>query len=270
MSNPTWLGPANALVRQPNSPKFTFGDRVKCTDTYRGPQWLAVSSMLARGTFGTGDRLGWVVNQSTVDTERGAIGVLTIEWEAGGAASIMPLPIGDCWIESQEQYPRIERNKYFAALKPFPASVAFNAFQFVTPLGTDQNPFVIELFGAPAKAGPPAVAAVPPILTDPTQLALAQALYRKLMKGMETFYLASWRYVDIIYSYILPDLNNGGIIQSPNGIGKINIADNTISWLRLADNPIPAGVNGSMWKITRTWLGGPANHANYWDPDIYD
>jgi len=40
----------------------------------------------------------------------------------------------------------------------------------------------------------------------------------------------------------------------------------SFSWLRLADSLNHAGVNGSMYKITRTWVGGP---AGYWDPDLY-
>ena len=276
MATPIWKGSTNALVLQPNSPTFAFTDRVRVTDIYKGPQWLCASSMLARGTFGTGDRWGWVVNQCSVTNERGAIGTLTIEWEAGGSGATMPLPIGEVRLEPQELYPRIERNLYFAALLEENIKIANNAAFWTLNKNSGKltdDPYYVALFGAPAIAANPtatppiqAVPAKKPTITDPTQLALAQALFKKLIRGEETFYLAGWRYTSVFYSYTLPTLEIGAVIQSPNGIGPITINDNKITWLRLADIVESAGVGGSVWKITRTWLGGPNGH---WDRDLY-
>jgi hypothetical protein len=44
------------------------------------------------------------------------------------------------------------------------------------------------------------------------------------------------------------------------------MGDASRSWLRLADVPEPAGVNGSVYKITSTWLGGSDGH---WDKLLY-
>src|ERR1700722_670419 len=101
MSNLIWKGPTNALVMQPNSPSLTYGERVRAKDTYKGLQSLCAESMVARGTFGTGFRSGWVCIQSTVDTSRGDVGTLTIEWEAGGSEADQPLPTGDFSLEPQ-------------------------------------------------------------------------------------------------------------------------------------------------------------------------
>jgi len=284
MSLKKWFG-TTLLFSATESGTLVAGDRVRFTDVLYGPTALCYSSQPPRGAFGTSNfnstslnRAGWVVNQSTVANQRGGIGKLTIEWEAGGSSATMALPAGECRIEPQELYPRIEKNKYFQGttpLLPVNVKIAYNAANLVTPDGAApvNDVFYIALFGRAAIAAnptaqppTPALPAIDPAITDATQLALARALYTKLLRGEETYYLAGWRYTSIIYSYTLPTINIGAVLQSPNGIGPITIADSTIGWLRLADLVEPAGVNGSMWKITRTWLGGPNGH---WDADLY-
>ena len=263
MSLKKWFG-TTLLFSSVESGTLVAGDRIRWTDVLYGPTSLCYSSQPARGAFGTTNfagnlgmnRAGWVVNQSTVTNSRGGIGKLTIEWEAGGTSATAALPTGEVRLEPQELYPRIEKNPFFAALLPANVKIAYNAAYLVTQSGAvpGNDEFSSALNGAA------------PAITDPTQLALAKALYQKLLRGDETYYLAGWRYTSVIYSYSMPDINIGGILQSPNGIGQVTINDSSIGWLRLADLVEPAGVNGSMWKITRTWLGGPNGH---WDSDLY-
>ena len=85
-----------------------------------------------------------------------------------------------------------------------------------------------------------------------------------LNHGHESYYLAGLKYMYIHHYFTLPTITMGGIIQSPT-LGPL-AGDATFSWLRLADAPEPVGVNGSVIRITSTWLGGPNGH---WDPILY-
>ncbi len=258
MSLVKWIGPTNALVLSPKSPKFVNSDRVRATDIYMGLQSLCAASMLPRGTFGSGMRAGWVVNQCTVETDRGNVGTLTIEWEAGGAAAIQPLPIGDFSCQPQELYPKVERNGYFSALLPDNIKLATTAAYAITMV--DLTTTAASLDQAVVRLNS---------IADPVQLALAQSLYQKLLRGEETFYLAGWRYSFELFSYNAPLASNGGFTGTPGGPLAGSLPGN-VSWLRLADHIMPAGVNGSMFKNTITWLGGPVNDGvGYWDPDLY-
>lgn len=248
MSLVIWRGPTNALVYQPNAPKLTYGDRVKAVDIYKGPQALCAASMLARGTFGTGFRGGWVCTQSEVTTDRGNIGTLTIEWEAGGTGADQPLPSGDFRLEPQELYPKIERNPFFSGITFKTLNACRNAIDLAAQGGSQsiQDNFLTNN------------------VTDPTQLALAEKLVAKWQIGEDTYYLAGWRYSYDVYSYTQPTLNPGGVIAlAPGGPASL---PSGVAWIQLADTIEPAGVNGSMFKLTHNFLGGP---NGYWDSDIY-
>ena len=249
-----WKGPTNALVFAPTTGGLIGGDRVRTTDVYRGPLALCQNSVLARGTFGSGFRSGWVVNQSYCSNERGGIGTLTHEWEAGGAYATAPLPIGDFALEPQELYPKIERAGCFVGITFATLNVAYNCLYLAT--NSSGTPLVTSTF-------------LTTNITDPTQLALAQNLVAKLLRGEETFYLAGWRYWYDFYSYTVPALSAGAKIVTPDGPLSGNLPAGT-TWLRLADKCSPAGVNGSMFKITRSYIGGPTmGGVNYWDSDVY-
>jgi hypothetical protein len=255
MSLTIWKGPSNALVYQPNAPRLVYADRVKSTDIYKGPQILCAESMLARGTFGTGARAGWVVNQCTCDTVRGAIGVLTIEWEAGGSGADQPLPVGEFSLRPQEIYPKVERNSFFSGITPDTISAVYNclyAYNKTEANSTSQT--INRLVTGPQDGGTPG-----------TQTNFANELLGKLQKGEESYYLAAYRYSYEEFSYTQPSLTNGGIIGTPGG-PLAGTLPSGLSWLRLADEEDPGGVNGSMYKLTVNWLGGP---DGYWDTDLY-
>jgi hypothetical protein len=260
MSLLIWKGPTNALVYQPNAPRLTYGDRVKSVDIYKGPQVLCAESMLARGTFGTGLRTGWVVNQSTVDTSTGTIGTLTIEWEAGGSSADQPLPIGDFSLETQELYPKIERNPFFTGICPDMVRAVYNALYAINQSGSGANAQVILSTAANSSNFSNST-----INTANGQIAIAYSLLNKLSNGEESYYIASYRYSFSTYSYTEPSLSEGGIIGTPAGPISGDLPSG-VQWLRLADKIEPAGVNGSMYKLTQNWLGGP---NGYWDTDLY-
>jgi len=252
-----WKGPTNALVEVTESGQVIASDRIRYTRAYKGMYSLCLLSQPARGTFGSGTMAGWVVNQSTVTSERGGIGKLAIEWEAGGTFATAPLPIGQPSLAPQELYPKIERNSYFqgtsgaagAPTTPIDYNtiqLAYNALYQAEQTGRgNANQFGSTLTGDALKH--------------------FNKLKAKLMAGEETFYLAGWRYSYEIYSYSTPAIFRGAAVQTPDG--PLGSSLPSASWLRLADNIEPAGVHGSMWKLTRTWLGGPSGH---WDTDIYN
>jgi hypothetical protein len=250
-----WKGPTNALVYQPNAPRLVYGDRVKAVDIYKGPQSLCAESMLARGTFGTGLRAGWVVNQCTCDTSRGDIGTLTIEWEAGGSSADQPLPVGEFSLEPQEIYPKVERNPFFTGITADTVSAVYNCLYSFDRSGANSANTIIQERVTNAQDGG----------TPGTQTAFAFELLHKLQNGEESYYIAGYRYSFSTYSYTAPSLSPGGIIGTPGGPIAGDLPG-SVQWLRLADKIEPAGVNGSMYKLTQNWIGGP---SGYWDSDLY-
>ena len=252
-----WKGPTNALVATPDSGGCVATDRIRATDIWMGTYAQCSANQLARGTFGSGSRTGWVVNQSTLSKQRGGIGKLVTEWEAGGAYATNPLPVGDFTLEPQELYPKIER----AGLFQYPTPITFatlNVCKCAIDLATNAS-------GTPLVSG----SFLTTNITDSTQLAMAQNLVAKWLRGEETFYLAGWRYSYTWYSYTAPTLSKGGVIATPGGPLAGNLPTG-VTWLQLADTTAPAGVNGSMYKNTRSYIGGPTlGGIGYWDTDVY-
>src|SRR5262245_56110105 len=84
MPSALWRGD-NILVEQPGSPEWGFADQVTLKRVWRGPYALALSSAPLKGTLGTGLAAGMVVAKSKVTSEKGGIGLLVVEYEAGGS-----------------------------------------------------------------------------------------------------------------------------------------------------------------------------------------
>ena len=255
-----WKG-TTLMFSGAESGTITAGDRVRMVDILYGPLTLCYAVQPPRGAFGTNsfngmaiNRAGWVVNQAVVNNLKGGIGKMTIEWEAGGAYAYMALPVGDFSCQPQELYPKIERAGCFVGITFATLNVCYNCLYLAT--NSSGTPIVTSSF-------------LTTNITDPTQLALAQNLVSKLLKGEETFYLAGWKYTYVYYSYTMPTLSAGGVIRTPGGPLAGNLPGG-VSWLRLADQADPAGVNGSMYKITVSYIGGPTmGGVNYWDSDVY-
>ena len=254
MSLVKWFGPTNSLVMAPNSPKLSMTDRVRETVIYMGQQSYLAGNVIARGTFGSGMYAGFVCNQCVLDTSRGDVGTLTIDWEAGGASATQPLPSGSYSLKPQELYPKIERAACFQGITAATINAADNYIH--SALNSSGSQIVSS-------------SSLSTWVTDPTQLTLANNLVSKWLKGEETFYLAGWRYTYEVFSYTAPTINRGGVPGSPGGPLYSSLPSG-VSWLRLADDLEPAGTPGSMYKLTVTWLGGPIyGGVGYWDTDVY-
>jgi len=263
------------LVPQWSGADTQLADRITTTDVYRGLLQLCLNSTMLRGTYGSGERLGWVVTSSTVTRERKGIAILTIKWEVGGPwADHRFLPLDDFRSESVELYPKAERNSGLAAddvatnpnhrISHQTVALAYSArdasYRAWSSSGIYSNQTLGALNNMDAWTSDP-----PSGSTWAEQKAWGLKLYRWLMRGHETYYEAGIKYSWIWYSFSFPTLSKGGIIE-PFPIGGPMMGDASQSWLRLADVPEPAGVNGSVYKITSTWLGGPNGH---WDWEVY-
>ena len=253
-----WRGPTNALVLAPESGGVSLTDRIRSTDVYMGTYALCASNLLARGTFGSGGRAGWVVNQCSLQSLRAGIGKLTIEWEAGGTSATNPLPVGNCSLKSQELYPKVERNAYFQGTSGITGAPT-------TPIDYKTIQLAYNALYAATQNGSASAKGAGDKLTG-DQLKHFNKLFSKLMAGEETYYLAGWRYTYDTYSYTLPSAFRGAVVQTPSG-PLSSVLPSGVDWLRLADDVDPAGVAGSMWKRTWNYLGGPNGH---WDVELYN
>jgi hypothetical protein len=244
---PIWFG-SIGLTPDVTSGKITLADRSTLIDVYNGPYVACVAGIVARGVFGTGQRLGFVCTSSIAEqVDRGNKGRLTINWEAGGPFATLPLPVDEFDYQPQEIYPRIERSPIFTGITTDTLALAYATVEAPTALARATAINYVNT------------------LADLTQRALGQKLVSKLLKGEQTFYRAYARYIHTSYSYLQPALNLGGIISSPTGPLAAQLS--TAQCLRLADALQPAGVNGSMYKIMKTWLCAPASDG-YWDTDL--
>ena len=255
---PRWTGPLT-LVATPESGAITVGERTMLKKVFEGTYANCFSGLLARGYFGTGSMAGWVVASSQVDPQKGARGKLTISWEPGGSAAYIALPCDDFRIEPIELYPKIERNAIFNQ----------------TSTGTGGSPdittqMVALAYGALHGGTLPARQTAEQAVSNyaDTELSdMGKVLLDKLRKGEETFYMAGMKFIWWYFRYTMPNLSLGGIIQWPSGPGNIpSYLPSDLGFLRLADSVEPVGVNGSMYKVIGTWIGGPKGH---WDNDIY-
>ncbi len=252
-----WKGPTQ-LVEQPNSGELVLADRTTLVDTYKAPYSVCVTNALRRGTFGTGVRLGWVVTSSKVSRERKGIGTLTINWEVGGsAANPTLLPLDEFEVQPMELNPKIERHPRFVGpaypgdpddkISPSTLSLCYAAINGATREARMKANLQVNT------------------LNDPSQKAWGIHLLFFLNRGTETYYMAGLKYIWTWYAFALPTLTAGGVIQAPLG-PMYGAFSPGMSWLRLCDQIGSAGVNGSVLKITSTWLGG---HGGYWDPWLY-
>ncbi len=249
MPTPVWHG-STGLIFQKNSGTLTLADRSTGQDIYRGPGSAAAAGVLARGTFGSSARLGWVVTSCTskrVESIGGDVWELTINWEAGGSSATLPLPCDEFDLAPQENYIRIERASLFSGITSATVALAYQAVEGPNYLSRNQAYDIVNS------------------LSDATQKTLGLKLIGKLQNGEETFYYAYWRYTWVFYSYTLPSCGLNGTLTSPGGPLATPLSG-VGSALQLADGLASAGVNGSCYKCTRSWLIAFSGH---WDSDLY-
>jgi len=257
--------PGAFMVPQYTGENLCLADRITDCDVARGPIALCRQNALLRGTFGTGSRLGWVCTNSKVTWERNGIGTLRINWEVGGPfAPNYLLPLDDWREESVELYPKVERHWKMTdsedpnnTISPDTVGMAYRAAH-ANDLQSAGSALQQLQSLADRTSDPPEGS------TWEDQWEFGTLLYHWLVKGHETYYLAGLKYCYIRHYGSFPLTSLGGFIQSPQWGPRVG--DITMSWLRLADAVEPVGVNGSIYKITSIWLGGPGGH---WDSTLY-
>ena len=257
--------PGAFLVPQYTGPSLKLADRITDVDIWRGPIALCRANTLLRGTYGSGSRLGWVCTSSEVEWEQKGIGKLKINWEVGGPfAPNHLLPLDDWREEAVELYPKVERNAQMTdpenPANTISPDTIFKAYTAAHGSSLQSSAAALQQLQALY-----ACTSDPPDGTTwEDQWQFGMLLYHWLMKGHETYYLAGIKYVYIHHYFSRPITTNGGFIQTPSYGPRAG--DTTLSWLRLADATEPVGVNGSVIRVTSTWLGGAAGH---WDTTLY-
>lgn len=233
----TWKGPTDTLIEQANSPQVEAAERWTVTRTYKGLYTLCRSSIVPRGTGGTGDEAGYICAKSTVTRERGNIGTLTVVWEATAATSGAQLPLPRFSCQPQRIARPLKYNVRYAALAPDILDAIDKALEADSLQG---NGYYDKLSG--------------------TERALE--LFNKRKRGQETYYLAGLKYTYTYASWTLPTLTLGGFLDTPDGPME-GLLPGTSTWLREADG---VDGNGSYYEITCSWIGGPSGD---WDTDLY-
>jgi hypothetical protein len=230
-------GVNTTLVEQPDSPEYTFGEKVSCVRKFRGLHSLALSSAPAHGALGSGTMAGFKVASSIVRRLPRQIGELTINYEANDSSSGASLPPDEYGLHPFEVNPKTEQHPLFLTLTEAEREAVRGWVDAPDPTTRAANKALVV--GA-----------------------LAQQLGGKLLQGIETYYLAGWTYTWSLYSWSIPTVVDGGYVETPGGPldGYLGTG---VDWLRQADD---LDFDGTKHKLTRTWLGGPTGH---WDADLY-
>ena len=244
---PTGSYATAGLTHQKNSGTIVYSDRVTITDIYHGSNLACSAAAVRRGRYGGGTRSGFVCTGSAVEPQGGGVCRLTITWERGGpSAPTDDLPPDEFSLEVVELNPRVERHKNFVAI-------------------TQENLDLVQVATRGATQALKTSASTKINAASDDNSVKAQKLLLLIQKGVETYYLAGYRYSWSTYCYDLPALVVGGVIQSPGGPLQ-SYLPSAFTFLRLADSVAPSSVKGSAFKLTRSWLGGPDGH---WDTTLY-
>ena len=244
MGTPIWRG-SIALVEQPNSPQYTYGEKVTQVRIFRGPWTTCLSSAPFRGALGAAvlggvGVIGYRVAETTVNKERGGIGTLTIKYEVNGDPGGATLPADEisCDLEKFERSLR-EHPRYASLTESLKTDID-------TLLSTAEDN------SSHANAKIRVVAS-----------ALANELYLKNKRQFTHFLLYPPSLKIIRYYWSLPpDLVGGAFRQSPpTEHVPVTMMDVPIQWIREGDR---WSYNGTHYQVTRSWMG-----AIEWDTQIY-
>jgi hypothetical protein len=234
MSTPTYVN-VSSLITMPTSGGWEIGTVTRRIQRVQGKKSDCEAAAPVRGMFGTGDFGGWVVDQVTIEPDRGGLATMEIRYVAT-LGSGAPLPEDEWRLEPFEDNPRIERHPRYAGLN---GEALQNVQTAVQGLDQDQRDEAYDDLDATGKE-----------------------LVDKMRRGMESYYRAALRYVWVTSSYTPPIPIAAGYVETPGGPGSIWLPPG-YDWLRQAD-----GVDylNGVYRITSTWIGAPSGH---WDDDIY-
>jgi hypothetical protein len=234
---------STALIEQPNSPRWNFGEQVSCVRTFMATSYdIALASAPMRGAVGTGIVSGYRVSASQVERVRGGAGSLSISYEnfpgtVPGQGSQLPADEAEIVFEKLEHpIRRIARYE---------------------PLSSADQHIVTTLLESldDTTATEAAVKAT----QSPNEL-LIYELLEKLRRGETHKLLYTPVYRLQIHSWTAPlDLDPGGYLDTPPNFPIVPPQGN--EWLREGDR---LSFNGTLWVQEKRWLGAPE-----WDHDIY-
>lgn len=229
---PIWRGNLQ-LQEQPNSPQWTFGEKIVAMRTFKGPFATCLTSMPTRGTKGTGAFAGMRVEESSLTKERGEIGLLQVKYAGAGSSQGQPLPPDEVSLQPE----KIEK-----ALKKHPR------YKTVTEsLNVD-----VRTLLETAQDNPSHFPALERVIASTPEANLAYELYKKLQQGFTHFPYYGPVLKQTEYYWDTPtSISPGGFRQSPIMEGILLPA---VDWLREADS---LSWNGTHFQLTRAWIGAP-------------
>lgn len=240
MGTPIRRGDA-ALIEQPDSPKWTFGESITAVRTFLASSHsVALSAAPMRGAQGTGEFAGLRVRESVVTKVRGGQGSLTITFESQPGAvpgQGSQLPADELEIVNEKIEQDLRKHPRYAALGQA-------MFSYI-------NTLLEVKFDDPS---------VPEAQNQVFSNELAYELFLKLQRGATHYALYVPVYRWIVYSWTpFLDLEVGGFIETP--INDVLPPPGGYQWLREGDR---THHNGAAWVKEMKWLGAPE-----WDADIY-
>lgn len=227
----------SSLVEQPDSGRIESAAQRRMTKTYIATRAVALAALKTKGTLGSGDTSGYVLESSTYSPRKGDQALLTDVWVAGGDDAdpeSTPLPPDEVGVSGTNQGPRIERH---------PRYVSLTAANLLLVDKAVKSPLADERAAAYADLS-----------------ATGRELVDKIRKGNESYYLATLRYSWATHSFTIPSSTRGGYVDTISG-PLASYFVGSISWLREADDL--QLING-IWRLTSSWLG-----ADSWDAQIY-
>lgn len=238
MPSPLYRGDRSALVEQPTSPEYVFGEVVSMTRTYMGSAALCLSSAPMRGATGSGVATGFKVEESKVSRERGGMGKLVIKYVTDGQpAQGGQLPDSETSVEYDVIERPLELHSRYAAL------TTGQRTDIKTVLETSyENDDYQE--------------AVARLIED----SLALELWEKRLSGFTYFQFFAPTFHLTQYSWDAPEtFSAGGYREDPPD----DLIDPPVGvdWLRMADR---IQFNGTHWQLQSSWKGGPNL-----DTDVY-
>lgn len=239
----------DSLIEGEDSGEYSIGaNGIIQTRIFRAKYSVCVANILFVGASGTGEQLGYQVQNCNVKPIGSEQGQLTIVWEASGASSGATLPPDEVGVAPDNQSPRIERHPMFKPLEN------------KTIIIDTETVFVLSVVENALRTSDPKERAKleKKLVSEP----LALKLLEKMRRGMESFYMASLRYIWATHSWTIPTISRGGFRQAPQGpLANYFAAD--IDFLREADD---LSFHQGIWRWTRSWTGAVGAH---WDPDIF-
>lgn len=235
---------SNALIEQPDSPKWQFGEVISCARTFQATDYaVALASAPMRGAIGTGIVSGLRVRESQVNRMRGGAGSLVITYES--QPGVVPsqgaeLPADEAEIVNEKIEHSMPKHPRYAGL-----SLNLLAAIQVALETTDDAKYQ---------------AAFQEIFSDPNST-LGFELLEKLMRGETHYLIYAPVYRLLTHSWSAPlNLETGGFLQDPPN--DPIVAPAGYEWLREGDR---MSFNGSTWVIEKKWIGAPA-----WDATTYN